>query len=262
MANYDILGNIVILKTEGLKRKQAQTTAKELLKKPGITTVVEKVERLKGRLRVPKLKHVLGEKTFVATYKESGCVFVLDVRTCYFSPRLSNERLEIAKKIKKIGKKSKVLVMFSGVGPFPIVISKFADLDNKIVAIELGKECNKYAKENLKKNKILNDIELIQGDVKRIIPGLKKKNQKFDIIVMPRPNLKDSFLSCALDVSKKGTIIYYYGFCHEDELKTMKQGLIQEAKDCGKKIKILKVKQAGDIAPFKFRYRIEIKVLN
>ena len=37
---------------------------------------------------------------------------------------------------------------------------------------------------------------------------------------------------------------------------------MREAKEFGKKIKILRVLKAGDIAPYKFRWRIEMKVLN
>ena len=46
-----------------------------------------------------------------------------------------------------------------------------------------------------------------------------------------------------------------------NELKDLKKSLIEEALSVKKKIKILKVKPAGDIAPYKYRYRIEIKVL-
>jgi hypothetical protein len=41
----------------------------------------------------------------------------------------------------------------------------------------------------------------------------------------------------------------------------MIEGLKREAKELKKKIKILRVVKAGEIAPYKFRYRVEIKVL-
>jgi len=52
-------------------------------------------------------------------------------------------------------------------------------------------------------------IELVSGDIKRVA----NKLPKLDVIVMPRPRLKDSFLEQAFSLSKKKTRIYYYDFC-------------------------------------------------
>ena len=201
MANYDIVGNIVVIKGEGMSRVEKLRQAKELLGRQGIKTVVEKIGNIRGRLRTISVKHLVGEKNLIACVKENDCLFKFNIKTCYFSPRLSNERKFIAEKIKK---KDRVLVMFAGVGVYPIVISKISK-PKEIVGVEIGRDCVKYFKENLKLNKISN-VEIIQGDVKKKV---NKDLGKFNVIVMPRPNLKDSFLESALKVSKKGTRIYY-----------------------------------------------------
>ena len=152
-----------------------------------------------------------------------------------FFPRLSNERLEIAKKIRR---KDKVLVMFSGVAPFSIVISKLTGAE--VVSVELGRECSKYARENVLLNKLAGKVKIEQGDVKKIVPKMK---DKFDVIVMPRPQLKDSFLKEAFSVSKKNTRIFYYDFGKDPEEILDKVNL--EAGKAKKKIKILEVKRAG-----------------
>jgi tRNA (guanine37-N1)-methyltransferase len=213
--------------------------------------VVEKADRIKGRLRTAKMDYLAGEKRKDTLYKENGCRFRLNVQTCYFSSRLSEERKLVAGKIEK---KDRVLVMFAGVAPFSIVIAKFSGC-KEVVSVELGRECSKYAIENVKINKLEN-VKVIQGDVKKKLLGLGK----FDKIIMARPNLKETFLKYALDVSKKGTIIYYYGFYHVDEKEKMVEKLKEEAKELGKKIIINEIVKAGDIAPYKFRWRIEIKV--
>lgn len=257
MANYDILGNIAIVKfSEETSDEEKLKKAEELLKIPSVKTVLEKTEKVSGRLRTIKTKFLAGEKTLIADYRESGCRFKFNVETCYFSPRLSNERLEVAKMIKKI-KNSSVIVMFAGVGPFSIIISKYAK-PKRIMSIELGKECCKYASENFRLNKIYSGFEVLQGDVNRLVPKLK---EKYDVIVMPRPNLKDTFLKSAFNVAKKRTLIIYYGFSSESKKEEMLNELEKEAKKCRRKIKILNVKEAGDIAPYEHRYRIELKVL-
>jgi len=252
MANYDIIGNVAVIKTDGMRKKEVKKQAEDLLKKSNIKTVVEKAENIKGRLRTFKIKHIAGEKTFIAEYKESGCIFFMDISKCYFSPRMGGDRLEIAKKIKK---KDNVLCMFSGIGPYPVVISKKSN-PRKIDSIEIGRECNKYAKMNIEKNKIKN-INVYQGDVRKVVLKLR---EKYDVIVMARPNLKYSFLKEALHVAKKGTKIFYHGFAHEDDKKEMIESLKKEAKACKRSIKIMRIKEIGDIAPYKHRYRIEILV--
>jgi len=149
-------------------------------------------------------------------------------------------------------------VMFAGVGVYPIVISKYKN-PMKIVGIEISRECCKYFKENLKLNKMVGKIEVIQGDVKKKIG---KDLGKFDIVIMARPNLKESFLEYGLMACKKGTKILYHGFCNKDEINDLVNGLKKEAKDLKRKIRIGKIVRIGNIAPYKFRYRIEIKVLN
>jgi tRNA G37 N-methylase Trm5 len=202
------------------------------------------------------VKHFAGEKNLIASVKENACLFKFDVQDCYFSPRLSNERQMISEKIKM---KDRVLVMFAGVGVYPIVIYKYKK-PVEIVGVELGRSCCKWFKENLKLNRIPSGaVQIIQGDVKKKV---NSKLGKFDVIVMPRPNLKDSFLESALSVAKKGTRIFYNGFCNISEIKELTKDLVKEAVGFGRKIKIVKVVRAGDIAPYKFRYRVEIKVLD
>ena len=258
MTSYDILGDIAVIKGEEKGKKQTKkqklALAKKLLKGRGIKTVVEKSGNVKGRLRTIKVKHVAGEKNLIAIHKENNSVFKFDIEKCYFSSRLSNERKEIALKVKK---EDRVLVMFAGVGIYPIVINKIKK-PAKIVGVEIGKDCCKYFKENLKLNKMVGEIDIIQGDVKKKV---NKKLGKFDVVVMARPNLSDSFLKQGFSVCKKGTRLFYYGFYNIDEEKEMIEMIKKQAKENKKQIKILKIVRAGDIAPYKFRYRVEIKVL-
>ncbi len=250
MVSYDIIGSIAIIKSGTKKQKIAE--AKKLLK-TNIKTVLEKITDVKGRLRTFKTRHLYGEKNLITIHKENNCFFKLDVEKCYFSPRQANDRKQLALSIKK---NNEVLVMFSGIGSYPIVIYKLAK-PKQITAIEISRVCNYYAKENLRLNKIPeNQIKLIQGNVKNKMP-----KKKFDVIVMVRPNLKTSFLEQALKVSKKNTKIFYQGFCNENELPLLKKQLIEESKKLIRKIKIIKTIKSGEVAPYKFRYRIEIRVI-
>ncbi len=265
---YDILGNIAIVKfVRGIKQKDKKRIALEILKKQkNIRTILEKTGKFKGRLRKLETRFIVGEKTKEALYRENSCEFRFNVDDCYFSSRLSTDREEIAKQVLKSKKKEKVLVMFSGIGVYGIVIGKLAGKKvEKIVCVELSRECNKYALENVRRNKLQEKVEIIQGDVRRVIGKEKSKrvNSKFDRIVMARPNLKDDFLDVAFSVSKKGTIIHYHSFYHELEKKA---GVIEEliekrARENRRKVKIIEIKKAGEIAPYKYRWRADLKIM-
>jgi tRNA G37 N-methylase Trm5 len=160
------------------------------------------------------------------------------------------------------GEKNKeVFVMFAGVAPFSIVIAKNSKNVGKVYSNEINREANKYAELNVERNKVKDKVELVNGDVKKVAEKLKQKGKKFDYIIMPRPNLKETFLKQAFDLSKKGTKIVYYGFCKVDEVKDLVEDIKEKAKQSKKKIKILKTKPAGEIAPYKIRVRVDFSVL-
>ncbi|VVB82034.1 tRNA (guanine(37)-N1)-methyltransferase Trm5a [uncultured archaeon] len=256
MKSFDVLGNIAVVKfSEKTKSSEKKKIAEKILKEnKSIRTILEKKEKIKGRLRKFSTAFILGEKTKEVLYKENNCLFRFNIEETYFSPRLSNERKEIASLIKK---NETVLVMFAGVAPFSIVIAKNSKA-KKVYSNELNREANKYAELNISLNKLKNKIELIPGDIKRVAPKIK---QKFDVIVMPRPQLKDSFLESAFLLVKKGTRIYYYDFCRDDEIEEVKEKIWAEAKRAKKSIKILNVKKAGELAPHKIRLRIDFKII-
>jgi tRNA (guanine37-N1)-methyltransferase len=257
--SFNILGDVAIVNfSDEIKNSNKLKFANEILKKnKNVRTVLEKSGKFSGRLRKMQTKHLAGEKNKEVLYKENGCAFRFNIDTTYFSPRLSNERKEITSLIKK---DSEVLVMFAGVAPFSIVIAKNSK-PKKVYSNEINKEANKYAELNAELNGVKNKIEFVNGDIKRVALNLKKKKEKFDYIVMPRPNLKDSFLEQAFMLSKKGTKIYYYDFCKENEMDLIVEKIKKEAVKYKKKIKILKVKPAGETAPYKIRVRVDFVVL-
>src|SRR3989344_5028721 len=249
----DTIGDIVILK---FQRKTPNLTKKlkamKFLKEnKNIKTVLEKTDKISGKLRIQKTNYLVGIKTKEAVYRENECLFKFNIDETYFSPRLSNERKIIAEEISKIVKKnSKILVMFSGVAPYPVVIAKKLKqkkIKAKITANELNKKANIYAQKNINLNKLEDYITLEKGDARKL-------KGKFDIILMPRPNLKETFLEKALNLSRKKTTIFYYGF-------GTKEKVINEIKkDAKNKIGKITIRRAGDIGPYVYRWQAKFKV--
>ena len=260
--SFNVLGNIAIINfSDGTRAGEKKKFAQHVLKtNSNVKTVLEKSGNFKGRLRKMETKFLAGEKNKEVLYRENGCVFRFNIDTTYFSPRLSNERKEIADLVKK---NDEVLVMFAGVAPFSIVIArKLLSGKGKVYSNEINREANKYAKLNIELNRVGEKVELINGDIKRVALKLKHEGKTFDVIVMPRPNLRESFLEQAFMLSKKGTRIYYYGFCRVEDSGNVVDMIKARAGEFGKKIKILKTKSAGETAPYKIRLRVDFEVLN
>ena len=110
-SSFSTIGSIAIFSDfpSELKTKE-KLIAQTLLKlNKNIKTVAKKTKQYSGRYRLPKIKIIAGKNTKITTHKENNIILKLNIETCYFSPRLANERLRIAKQVKS---KESILVMF------------------------------------------------------------------------------------------------------------------------------------------------------
>jgi len=132
---FDMVGDIAILEIDEGLRKKEKFIAESLLKsQKNIKTVLRKAGAHEGEFRVQKMRHLAGIKTKETMHKESNARLKLDVEKVYFSPRLSNERLRIAGQVKE---GERILVMFSGCAPYPIVLAKNSKA-RQITGIEIN----------------------------------------------------------------------------------------------------------------------------
>jgi len=255
-SSFDIIGNIAILEIDDEVKKIEKKIANAILEvHNNIKTVVKKASEHKGEFRIQKTKHLSGKRNKITTHKESGINLKLNIDDVYFSSRSGNERLRIAKQVKK---GENVLIMFSGIAPFNLVIAKNSQA-KKIYGIEKNPIGHKYAIESLNLNKSiksLNQIELIKGDVKKEIPKLIKKGIKFDRIVMPLPRIAKDFLEDAIKVSKKGTIIHLYAFPETEK----KEEYITEVLKAHKRLKLISTNICGTFSPKVSRVCYDLKV--
>lgn len=246
--SFDIIGDILIFNEfpKSLIKKQKQIGKYIASKLKSIKVVARKTSPFSGKYRLQKLKIIYGEKRKITKTKENNCTFLVDVEKTYFSPRLSSDRLRISKKIKP---NDKVLVMFSGVGPYSIVISKNSKA-KQIYAIEANKTAHNLAKENLGLNKISN-VKALHGDVKKIMPKIKIK---FDKILMPYPKAAIKYLDLAIKKAKKGGIIFFYDFLSQEDIENKKYDFSKYP------VSVLSYAKCGQVGPRNYRVCFELKV--
>ncbi len=206
VGSFDLVGDIAIMEIpETLVKKEREIAEAITRVHPNVKVVAKKQGPMEGEYRVRKLKVIFGENWTETVYKENGLKMLLDVAKVYFSPRLSFERKRIAGEVKD---GERILALFAGVGPFPLVIAK-SKKNCEIVAVELNPVATGYMERNIALNKMKN-ITAICGDVREIV--LRDYPDWADRILMPLPKDAEFFLKAAYAGAKDGAIIHFYTF--------------------------------------------------
>jgi len=208
--SYDIVGKIAIIKLPRASPENAQNIAKAVLAiHKNVKTVLVQESPVVGRFRLRSLTHLAGENKTSTIHKESGCLFSVDVAKCYFSPRLSHERMRIAGIAKP---KETVVNMFAGVGCFSIILAKQANA-SKVFSIDVNPTAIRFMQENIRLNRVYDQIIPLLGDSKEIIN--RRLQRKADRVLMPLPEKAFEYLPYAVSALKaSGGWIHYYDFEH------------------------------------------------
>lgn len=250
-ASFDVIGEIAIIEVpKELERKEKEIARKIIETFKQVKTVAKRAGIHKGEFRTRKTKIIGGKRTKETIQKESGTIIKLNIDKCYYSPRYGTERLRLAKQVRE---GEKVLIMFSGVGPFPLVIAKNSKPE-KIVGVEKNPECHKYAIENKKLNKKIGEkIDFIKGDVKNIVP----KIGQFDRVAMPLPKGGENFLNTALKAVKTGGVLHFYDFATPEQFEESAKKIIEECRKEKRKCKILRIIKCGEVKPRTYRICVD-----
>ncbi len=257
VASYDLVGTIGLVDVPKSLLKKKKVIAKILLESnKRLTTVLRKVGKRKGAFRLKKYEWLAGKKTFETVHRESGCSFKVNLAKEYFSSRLVSERERIAAKAKN---GEKILALFAGVGPFPIVIAKRKSVS--INAVELNPHAARLMGENAVLNKLENRIQPFHGDAKVYA---ERFGGWADRILMTLPYGSEKFLDAVVKNAKKGCVIHYYNLGGEREgvfSKALKQ-ITAVCKKRKRKFKVLEKRIVLPYAPRVFQIVVEFKLLN
>ncbi|PIE72709.1 MAG: hypothetical protein CSA20_06505 [Deltaproteobacteria bacterium] len=208
--SYDRTGDIAIIALpEALAHREKAIGKAILTAHSSIRVVARRCGRYSGEFRTAPLKIIAGERRKKTLVKEFGVRLFVDLEKAYFSPRSASERRRVAACVQT---GESVLVMFSGIAPYPLLIAKCSRA-KRIVGIEKNPFAHAYGLKNLQLNRN-KDIDLLCGDVREVA---KKLHSSFERIVMPLPTAGDRFLSDALGLlSPAGGVIHYYQMTNDN----------------------------------------------
>ena len=248
--SFDTIGDIVILEIPDDLIDKKQMIGDAALEFTKRKSVYMKKSAVKGTTRVRELEFLSGNDDSITIHKEHGARLKLDVREVYFSPRLATERKRVMESVKN---GEKILDMFCGIGPFPIVIAKNKNVD--ITAVDINDKAIKYLNENIKLNKLKCNIKTYCGDVRDVANSF---NTKFDRIIMNLPGLAYTFLDVSVDLIKNGGIINYYEF--SDSYEQGIERLNKAANNVGKKVEIINTRKVKSTSPGEWHIAIDGKI--
>lgn len=251
--SFDIIGTIAIIEIPDELKKKEKTIAKAVLEiNPGIKTVLKREGKHTGKYRLQKMKYLAGKKTKITEHKENGVRIQLHVEDCYFTPRLVTERARITTLIKP---KEHILVLGSGVAPYPLVIAKNSKAQH-ITGIEINKKAHEWGIRNTHLNKLDEKITLHNNDITKKLPTLGM----FDRIILPLPAQSFEHLASALHHIKKRGTLHLYQFSPENEFSQAEKKILQLCKQEKKTCKILRTVKAGQHKPRTYRICTDLKV--
>jgi tRNA (guanine37-N1)-methyltransferase len=226
--SFDIIGDIAIIRLANDAAVNAEAVANQIMAvHRGVKTVFAQTSPVLGEFRVRELKLLAGEDKTVARYRESGCVFAVDVKKCYFSPRLSHERCRVTRLVKS---GETVVNMFAGVGCFSIIIAK-AVPETHVFSIDVNPTAVEYMEENVRVNRVYGKVTPLLGDSKDVINA--QLQRKADRVLMPLPEKALEYLPYAiLTLKPGGGWIHFYDFQHatgnEDPVEKTKRKVAQK----------------------------------
>ena len=250
---YDQVGDIAILEVdEDLKQYDEVIGVTLLETNPRVSTVLAKDASHEGTYRTQKMRLLAGEDKRVTFHKENGVTLEVDVEDVYFSVRLSTERKRIMNLMEP---GERVLVMFSGCGPYTCVLSKNTRA-SEVVGVEINPRGHELARKNIRRNKLSNATTHV-GDAREVVPTLVTEKGGFDRILMPLPKGAETFLDVALKAANDTATIHLYTFLHEDEVDKAYTWIREACEAASVGCDVRETVRCGQQAPHVYRYCVD-----
>jgi tRNA (guanine37-N1)-methyltransferase len=231
--SFDIIGDIAVIRVPEILKARSQIIAEAIMETHmNVKTVLQQASPVSGEFRVRRFEWLMGEKRTQTIHKEFGCMFKVDLERCYFSPRLSFERMRIARLVKP---NEIVVNMFAGVGCFSVLMAKYGGA-HTVYSIDLNPSAVKFMRENVRLNRVEGKVVSILGDAKDVIT--KHLLNVADRAVIPLPEKAYEHLDYAVVALKSsGGWIHYYDFEHatktENPIEKVKEKISKKLQNLG-----------------------------
>ncbi len=206
----EVIGDIAVIRRPfDYPVERLKPLAEEILRvMPHVKSVWCTVSEVRGTYRTREYTHLAGEPRSETVYKELGCLFKLDIRKVYVSPRLNYEH----NRITRLARRGEIVVnMFAGAGLFSIILAKKAHV-SKVYSIDINPDAYRYMVENVRLNRVEGVVVPILGDAAKVVE--ERLVGVADRVLMPMPGLSYEYLPQAVKALRPGSdgFIHVYEF--------------------------------------------------
>jgi tRNA (guanine37-N1)-methyltransferase len=225
--SFDTIGDIAIIELPQELTEFSSTIGEGVMEiNPHLRLVLRKSGEVSGTYRTRKFEAIAGVGSTETVHKEFSCLLHLDVAKVYFNPRLSHERMRIARQVKE---GEHVLDMFAGVGPYSILIAK-TQRTSRVYSLDINPEAFRYLEHNILLNRVADRVVPMLGDAGQLVAT--KLRGTANRVIMNLPSDSSRFLYTALQALKEeGGVVHYYTFASRsdsvDEIREEVQSVIE-----------------------------------
>lgn len=254
VCSYDLVGDIaIIIVREELADYEELIAEVFLQSSPRIKVVAKRSGVYGGEFRILPLLVIAGENRTTTETKESGVRLKLDLAKTYFSVRSGGERLRVARLVES---GENVLVPFSGIGPYPLVIAQHSQAQS-ILGVEKNKDAHSWAVENMSCNKRLKNVRFENAD---FYQWLENTTFLWDRIIMPLPKAGLHFVEPVLRLLKAGGWLHCYDMRATTDFDLAIGQLAEQVQSGGRRLMSARVVSCGHCSPRTFRICIDAQV--
>ena len=215
-SSFDQIGHVIIVRVpDGLRHRRPEIGAALLGAVKPARSVYAQASDVSGEHRTRRLELIAGVDEPLAVHAEHGYRLKIDVRTAFFSPRLSTERQRIAA---AAADGETVLNMFGGVGAFSVAAAMAKRCT--VYSVDVNPEASRLCEANASLNarRMAGAIVPVCGDARevagRMFPTGGRARLQADRTLMLLPERSDEFLADAAAATADGGIIHYYTHVH------------------------------------------------
>lgn len=238
--SFDVVGDIAIVRLPDELLPFGQNIGDAMREALPRLRTVAMDKGVQGEFRVRDVEVISGEPSTITMHTEFGLRFKVDVSKVYFNPRLASER----RRVSSLVRKGEVVVdMFAGVGPFSIMIAKYASA-KEIHGIDMNPDAVALMKENLELNKV-KGVNPLLGDAREVIGSLPH----VDRIIMNLPHSAHEFLEIAsMNLNLMGTI-HFYTICERESIDGFVGNLVSELREKGIDLDLVRLEELKTYSP-------------
>lgn len=208
--HYDVIGDVAVITLPDALVPYREVIGRCVIEeRHSIRSVCMRTAPVAGIRRTGGYAVIFGREDTGTVHREYGCMYHLDVKSAFYTPRLASERHRVATLVRG---GERVLVPFAGVGPFVVPV---AQRSAQVTAIEINPDACRYLRENIRENRVEDGVTVIEGDAMQLLASC---GGEYDRAILPTPYGLNTALDEVIPLVRRGGFIHFYTFTVPEEV--------------------------------------------